>query len=612
MRFFAFVSACLLLFVSSAFADPLAIQKIDPPNWWADFPAPMLMIHGTGLHEAQFSIAGNGVAIERTQSSANGHWAFVWLATKGAPAQRITLTATRGGEQVQAPYDLQKRTTRAGDHAGFSAADVFYLIMPDRFAEGRPKPAGDDHAAPRGWHGGDLAGITAHIDYLQQLGVTTVWTTPVVSNGATPESYHGYAATDLYAIDGHFGTLASYPALSAALHARGMKLVIDLVPNHVSILHEWIADPPAPEWLHGTRTEHEKISYDFYQLIDPHATLRNAQPVTEGWFTDAMPDLNQENPLVARALIDNALWWVETADLDGIRLDTFPYVGRGFWHAFHQALHATYPQLTTVGEIFHADPQVTAFFAGGAAHDGIDTGLDTPFDFPLFMGLRTVLAHDKPMSDLATVLRQDALYPHPERLVTFLGNHDTTRFVTEVGGSTKKLELALGLIATLRGTPLVYAGDEIAMAGGEDPDNRRNFPGGFAQDARNAFTATGRTASEEQVHQWTQSLLRYRAAHAEITQGIEQNLFADTDALVFVRALDTNGCAAKHDRERLLIVANKSAQEKSLTLPTGESTLAGCAEFVEETFTPQASLQREATQLRVTVPAESLTIFAVR
>lgn len=612
MRFFAFTSACLLLLISSAFAEPLAIQKIDPPNWWAEFPAPMLMIHGTGLHDAQFSIEGNGVAIERTQSSANGHWAFVWLATKGAPAQRITLTATRGSEQARAPYDLQKRTTRAGDHAGFSAADVFYLIMPDRFADPAPTPAGDDRSAPRGWHGGNLAGITAHIDYLQQLGITTVWTTPVVSNGTTPESYHGYAATDLYAIDRHFGTLEDYRALSDALHARGMKLVIDLVPNHVSIAHEWIADPPAPEWLHGTRAEHEKISYDFYQLVDPHAAPRDTRPVTEGWFTDAMPDLNQENPLVARTLIDNALWWVETADLDGIRFDTFPYVGRGFWHEFHQALHATYPQLTTVGEIFHRDPEVTAYFAGGAPHAGIDTGLDTPFDFPLFMSLRAVLAHDKPMSDLATVLRQDALYPHPERLVTFLGNHDTTRFVSEAGGSTKKLELAIGLLATLRGTPLVYAGDEIAMAGGEDPDNRRDFPGGFAGDARDGFTTPGRTASEEQVHQWTETLLRYRVRHAEITRGIEQNLFADADALVFARALDATGCAADHGRERLLVIANKAAQSKSLTLAAEDSVLAGCTEFAGEAFTPQATLEREASQLHITVPAESLTIFAVR
>lgn len=612
MRFFLFLFCSCLLQTWPLTAEPLAIQKIDPPNWWAEFPAPMLMLHGTGLHEAQFSIAGKGVAIERTQSSANGHWAFVWLATKGAPAQRITLTARRGNEQVQAPYELQQRTTRTGDHAGFSAADAFYLIMPDRFADAAPNPAGDDRTAPRGWHGGDLAGITAHIDYLQQLGVTTLWTTPVVSNGATPESYHGYAATDLYAIDKHFGTLADYRALSAALHAHNMKLVMDLVPNHVSIAHEWIADPPAPGWLHGTRDAHAKISYDFYQLIDPHAAPRDARPVTEGWFTDAMPDLNQENPLVARALIDNALWWVETADLDGLRLDTFPYVGRAFWRAFHQALHAAYPQLTTVGEIFHSDPAVPAFFAGGATHAGIDTGLDTPFDFPLFANLRAVLAHDKPMSDLAAVLRQDDLYPHPERLVTFLDNHDTTRFLTEAGGATKKLQLALGLIATLRGTPLIDAGDEIAMTGGEDPDNRHDFPGGFAGDSHNGFTAQGRTAGEEQVHQWFQTLLRYRAVHAAITCGIEQNLFADPDALVFVRALDTHGCAADHTREQLLVIANKSAQEKTLTLATGETALAGCTEFAAEAFTPQASLQQEATQLRITVPSESLTIFAVR
>ena len=317
--------------------------------------------------------------------------------------------------------------------------------------------------AARGWHGGDLAGIEQHLDYLSELGVTALWTTPVASNGTMPESYHGYAATDLYAVDPHFGTLEEYRHLSDALHAKGMKLVIDLVPNHLGVLHPWMLDPPAPEWFHGTLGIIAPPSTNFISWWTRTRPRQASSAITDGWFTDAMPDLNQENPLVSRYLIQNALWWVETANLDGIRLDTFPYVDRAFWRDFHATLHSVYPHLTTVGEIFNGDPEVTSFFAGGVAHHGIDTGLDTPFDFPVYFALRDVLTHGKPMTELAKVLRQDALYPHPERLVTFIGNHDTTRFLTEADGSAKKLKLALGLLMTLRGMPQLYSGDEIGM-----------------------------------------------------------------------------------------------------------------------------------------------------
>ena len=350
--------------------------------------------------------------------------------------------------------------------------------MTDRFANGNRVDirAGDNRPAARGWHGGDFAGIEQHLDYLRELGVTALWTTPVVSNGAMPESYHGYAATDLYAVDAHFGSLDDYRHLSDALHARGMKLIIDLVPNHIGVQHPWVLDPPAPGWFHGTLEDHRAARHNFYELVDPHAPRQAWSDITTGWFTDAMPDLNQENPLVSRYLIQNALWWVETASLDGIRLDTFPYVDRAFWQAFNTTLHSVYPHLTTIGEIYHRDPEVTSFFAGGVAHGGIDTGLDTPFDFPVYFALRETIAHGGPMTELTKVLRQDALYPHPERLVPFIGNHDTTRFFTEASGSVPKVKLALGLLLTLRGMPQIYSGDEIGMAGRETRTTAATFP----------------------------------------------------------------------------------------------------------------------------------------
>ncbi|MGD1108406.1 MAG: alpha-amylase family glycosyl hydrolase [Terracidiphilus sp.] len=594
------------------------IDKIDPPGWWAGLPDPMLLVHGEGLNHARFTLSGTGVTLNRTQASENGHWAFLWLETRFAAPQTMWITASNDQGQSRRSYVLAERSHQADGHSGFSSADVLYLIMTDRFADGNAAsdPAGDNRASARGWHGGDLAGIEQHLDYLKQLGVTAVWTTPVASNDAMPVAYHGYAATDLYAVDPHFGTLADYQHLSDALHARGMKLVIDLVPNHIGVKHPWVLDPPAPGWLHGTLEHHSAVKNDFYQLLDPHAPPQAWRNITDGWFTDDMPDLNQENPLVARYLIQNALWWVETANLDGIRLDTFPYVDRAFWHDYHATLNSVYPHLTTVGEIFNGDPEVTSYFAGGVAHQGIDTGLYTPFDFPVFFALRDVLAHDKPMTELATILRQDALYPHPERLVPFIGNHDTTRFLTEAGGSVPRLNLALGLLATLRGMPELYSGDEIGMEGGNDPDNRRDFPGGFPGDTHNAFTRAGRTTTEQQIFAWTSGMLALRASHPALKTGLEQDLFADNDVFAFVRAPEEGGCSSGHSsdpsQERLLIIVNKARRSESLELPVEGTALSECTEFQAMAPAMGTTPVVGGGKLHIEEPAESMTVYEVR
>jgi glycosidase len=618
LRLSFFLGLCLYCASGASFAQAPRIDKIDPPNWWAQFPNPMLLVHGENLNGAQFKLSGKDTKIERTQTSENGHWAFLWLDTRTAAPQTLSITAKNTAGQARSAYVLATRSRDPHAHNGFSSSDVMYLIMTDRFADGDPRndPASDNRAAPRGWHGGDLEGIEQHIDYLKQLGVTTVWTTPVASNGAMPESYHGYAATDLYAVDTHFGTLADYEHLSAALHARDMKLVIDLVPNHVGVEHPWVHDPPAPDWFHGTLEHHLAVQHDFYRLLDPHAPPEAWANITNGWFTDQMPDLNQENPLVAQYLIQNALWWVETANLDGIRLDTFPYVNRAFWHEFHATLHSVYPRLTTVGEVFHRDPEVTSYFAGGATHNGIDTGLDTPFDFPTYFALRDVLAHDKPMTELADVLRQDALYPHPEQLVPFIGNHDTVRFLTEANASETRLKLALGLLATLRGMPQFYSGDEIGMTGGADPDNRHNFPGGFPGDPHNAFTQAGRTPEQQDIFAWTSGMLALRESHVALKTGMEQNLFADDDSFAFMRALDANGCveSSKPDAAsaRQLIIVNKSDKPKSIDVPMDETALAGCSQFTAEAPATGAAPAVSGGKLHIEEAPESMTVYEVR
>jgi len=605
------------------------INSVDPPDWFVQLPSPMLLVHGSGLGQAKFSIRGTAVKLERTQASPNGNWAILWLDTKAAAPQTIQITASGAQGSATHEFRLQPRMEPADAHRGFSPADVIYLIMTDRFADGNPAnddppsdPGTFDRSKPRGWHGGDFAGIEQHLDYLQALGVTALWTTPVYDNGAMPESYHGYAATNLYAVDPHFGTLEEYRHLSAALHARGIKLIIDLVPNHIGVLHPWVTDPlgpPTPDWFHGTLASHHTVggpsfNYDreIYSLIDPHAAPATRTPLTDSWFTDGMPDMNQENPLVSQYLIQNALWWVETAQLDAIRLDTFQWVGRPFWRAYHAALHSAYPNLTTVGEVLYRDPVVTSFFAGGRAHEGIDTGLDTPFDYPVYFAVRDVLAHDKPMTELSEILRQDSLYPHPERLVHFFGNHDQTRFFTEAHESLPRLKEALGLMATLRGAAELYSGDEIAMPGGEDPDNRHDFPGGFPGEAApSAFTAATRTPIQQATFAWTAGLLATRKTHPALQGAPQQDLLADETAFVFLRTSNLNGCAAGQTGEAVLIAVNKMPEPRTLKLPIDGTALAGCKQFEPLAPASAGTAILGNGALELTVPADSFVLFAV-
>ena len=578
-----------------------SVQETDPPNWWSNLPNPMLLLHGKNLRDAHVSTSVPGISVRRSRISSNGHWAFVWLDIASAPAQHFDLIVRTPGGKTRVPYELDARHAPTDGFQGFSSADVMYLIMPDRFADGDPSndrlPHSEgtyDVSNPRAYHGGDLRGIQDHLDYIQRLGVTTVWITPLYANDPlSAGDYHGYGAVRMFGINPHFGTMKDYQDLAQALHSRGMKLVLDTVPNHVGPKNPWVLDPPAPDWFHGTLAHHLEANGNFAPITDPHAPPAAYRPAVDGWFANVLPDLNQSNPLVRNYLIQNAIWWIESGTLDGLRLDTFPYVDRVFWEDFHSVLRALYPHLTTVGEIFNPDPTIVSYFAGGVKHSGVDTGLYTPFDFPTYFALRQMLTGatpdgDAPMTRLSEVQRQDWLYPHPERLVTFLGNHDTTRFMSEPGATADRMKLAFGLLATMRGMPQIYSGDEIAMAGGKDPDNRRDFPGGFSQDstgpsANDAFTAAGRTPQQEAMHAWVEGLMQLRARHEALKTGAQQDLLVDDTGLVFARIQVDNtqaGEAAKPvlataNGETLLVLLNKSGAPRTFHLDFSHTALVG-------------------------------------
>jgi len=588
------------------------ITKVEPPNWWTGFqPGVMVLLYGENLADSDISVSYPGVSITKVRVQPDGKHAFVWLNFSPAthPGELPIQVRTASGES-SASLRLLPRAPQRGRFQGITRDDVIYLIMPDRFADGDPSnnqppgaaPGTYDRSAAKTYHGGDLKGIQEHLPYLKDLGVTALWLTPIDDNDDSTSDYHGYGAVDEYAVEDHFGTMKDYQDLVAAAHQLGLKVMLDIVPNHVGPKHPWAASQPAPGWLHGTTEHHLDTDYFYTPIIDPHAVKASYVSALEGWFANVLPDLAQENPLVAQYLLQNALWWAESGGVDGFRIDTFPYVPRAFWAYYHNSLFSTYPHFFTVGEIYNTDPTVTSYWAGGqTGFDGVDTHLTTPFDFPMNSAIREVVAHGASAKKIVDVLRQDRLYPHPELLVTFIGNHDMKRFLTDANGSREKLKLAFALLATLRGTPQLYYGDEIGMTGGEDPDNRHDFPGGFPGDQHNAFTQAGRTPEEQDSYARVQELLKLRREHPALRTGVHKHVAVADNYYAFTREISG---------ERLLIVFHNGDAAQDVTLDFVGTSLAGA-----RSLTPifaAASVQLEGTRVRLQLAPTSLMIYKVQ
>ena len=610
--------------------DPNApvVQKIEPPNWWVGLTQDVVvLLSGRNLQATHAACNLPEVLVSRTQSSVDGDYLFLWL--KFSPQLRsgtavCRITTAHGQTSFEFPIAARKQIL--GRNQGLAPDDVIYLIMPDRFANGDPtndEPTeflgSHDRSKPRAYHGGDLRGIKAHLPYLKDLGVTTLWLTPIVKNGAAA-GYHGYGAVDLYAVDPHLGTLRDYQELVAAAHQQHMKVFFDVVPNHVGPLHPWVKNAPMADWFHGTAEHHlnssSPLSSGFYgfagkrevtndpfeSLVDLHTPRQMTKNLTDGWFVGVLPDMNTENPVVEQYLIQNAIWWAETSGLDGYRVDTFPYVPRAFWARWHQDLRRIYPRLSTIGEVFHPDTTVTSFFAGGrTGWDGIDTQLTTLFDYPLYFVLRDVLLNGAPAGRIANVLRQDSLYPHADFLVPFFGNHDVARFAGVTGATPEKLKLAFGLTLTLRGIPQLYYGDELGMLGGGDPDNRRDFPGGWPEDAQNSFTREGRTREQQAIFEYVQALLRLRREHEALRGGKLWHLASDDSSYIFLR---------ESNEEKLLIAFQNGTSPKTVNLSLQDTPAEAAASIF--TLFGEAQADLAGQQLKLALPPQSLTIFALQ
>lgn len=602
------ILVCLVaspLWAQSA-SQPPSVHKIEPPNWWINFtPQLQLLLTGEGLRGARVESQRDGLEVVRSEASTNGHYLF--LSLKMNPGLRegpAPLRVITGSGSVDVSLPLSRRAKAQG-FTGFSQDDVIYLIMPDRFADGDPandRPGGSsgvyDRKNPMSYHGGDLSGIRQHLAYLHDLGVTTLWLTPIWKN--TNSDYHGYHVIDFYALDDHMGSMQDYQALVADAHKLGMKVLMDYVANHTGPNHPWAADPPTRTWLHGSPEHHLDPAYNFSGLVDPHASAREYKATLEGWFAGRLPDLNPDDPELGEYLAQNAIWWTETAQLDGFRLDTFPYSSRQFWSEWLERLRKVYPHANSVGEVADADSTITSFFEGGRKQfDGIDSGLETVFDFPMENALREVVIGGAPMQRIVDVLQHDELYPRPEMLVTFIGNHDHTRFVSEKGSDVTKLKAAFSLLLTLRGIPQIYSGDEIGMPGGADPDNRRDFPGGFPGDPRDAFTAQGRTPERQEIFSHVQSLLALRNSHPALRMGKQWHIGWDETYYAFLR---------ESPQEKLLIVYNNAAASRDLKIPLSDTPLQDAQKL--DLLFGSAAVTLSDREVQLTLPSRSMAVFA--
>ena len=529
--------------------NDIQISRIDPTDWYVGMknPSLQLMIYGPNISEAGISVQGAKIdSIVRLDSP---NYLFVYLNMKNAKAGTLPLTFTMGDRKTTIAYQLKEREMDGDKRQGFTNADVLYMLMPDRFAQGKKHPTKiegmnnyiEDRSQPSLRHGGDLEGIRQHLNYFTELGVTALWFTPVLENNSPDDNgfstYHGYATTDYYRVDPRFGTNAEYRQLIDEAHAKGLKVVMDMIFNHCGFEHPWVAEMPSkdwfnyPEWLEGNNHRNEKgeiyptdkylqTSYKLTPVLDPYASKVDLKETVDGWFVPTMPDLNHRNPHVMTYLIQNSIWWIETAGIDGIRMDTYPYAdaqGMGRWM---KTLEQEYPNFNVVGETWVTEPAYTATWQR-------DLGLKTVMDFAFFDRLSKAKNEEtdswwEGYNRIYNSICYDYLYSDPTHVMAFVDNHDTDRFLGN-DGDPQVLRQALALLLTLPRIPQLYYGTEILMRGTKevtDGNVRKDFPGGFPGDSRNAFTKEGRTEEEQQMFQWLSKLLHWRNGNETIIRGM--------------------------------------------------------------------------------------------
>ena len=521
------------------------IYKIDPTDWYVGMKNPQLqlMVYGKGIAAVkEVTTDYPGVRIDSVVRLDSPNYLLVYMNLQGAQPGTMTLKF----DKQKVDYPLKAREKKGSQHKGFTNADVLYMLMPDRFAQGAGhnpqvkgmRPYKEDRSQPSLRHGGDLNGIREHLDYFCELGVTALWLTPILENDS-PDSengfstYHGYATTDYYKVDPRFGTNEDYRRLVDEAHAKGLKVVMDMIFNHSGFEHPWTKDMPSKDWLNTPewlkdeqKSKYLQTSYKLTPVKDPYASKIDLKETTEGWFVPTMPDLNQHNPHLMRYLIQNSIWWIETVGIDGIRMDTYPYAYADAMAQWMKELDEEYPYFNTVGETWVTDPAYTAAWQKDSKLSKDNSYLKTVMDFSFFDKLNKAKNEETDawwngLNRIYHSFVYDFLYPDPSSVMAFIDNHDTDRFLGN-GHDTLALKQALALLLTVKRIPQIYYGTEILMNGTKevtDGNVRKDFPGGFPGDKRNAFTKEGRTRAEQDMFRWTSRLLHWRQGNDVIIKG---------------------------------------------------------------------------------------------
>jgi glycosidase len=562
----------LLLFFMSLTINA-QIDRIEPPFWFAGMHNPEVQIMFYGNNIAQYQVTTtNSIAITNIKKTENPNYLFVTINTKNVSATTIDFLFKKN-EKVAftQKYILKQRREKSAERKSFDASDMLYLIMPDRFANGNSNNDSSkntveksDRDLPGGRHGGDIEGIIKNLDYISSLGATAIWSTPLCEDNDKAFSYHTYAQSDVYKIDPRYGTNEDYVRLASEMHKKDMKLVMDYVTNHWGIEHWMMKDLPTNDWMHQfenyTQTNHKRST-----INDINASEIDKKICLDGWFVPSMPDLNQSNPLVLNYLKQNAIWWIEYADLDGFRVDTYNYSDPKGIAAWTKSITDEYPNFNIAGEIWMHNQAQMAYWQKDSkigAIQNYNSNLPTVMDFTLHDALETVFneddgSWDKGMVKIYDNFSNDFLYPNPNNILVFAENHDTNRINEVYQNDFNKYQMTMALIATVRGIPQLYYGSEIGMSGDKnkgDADIRQDFPGGWVGDENNAFIKEGRTHQQNEYFDFTSKLFNWRKTNEAVHFGKMTHYIPENNVYVYFRYTD---------KKTVMVVMNNNTSEQT-------------------------------------------------
>lgn len=575
---FFFKTAIVLLcswLVTPSFAQTKQpdFTHVEPPFWWTGMKSNQLQIlfHNKDIDVSAYAvdIKYDGIALQEIKKVENPHYLFLTLTiSPSAKAGKIPIRFTAGKRSFTYNYELRSKSGTSGRIQGFNSSDVIYLIMPDRFSNGDPKNdsipgmvEATHRDKPEARHGGDLKGITDHLNYIKELGVTAIWLNPVLENNQKRSSYHGYAITDLYQTDKRFGGNEAYLEFINKSHQIGLKVIQDMVINHIGNDHWLMHDLPEKDWVHQF-PEFTRSNYMGSVMSDPYRSVADEEKMNNGWFDTTMPDVNQTNSLFATYLIQNTLWWIEYAGIDGIRMDTYPYPDKHFMSRWAKTVLSEYPTFNIVGEVWINSIPTTAYWQKGMINkDGYQSNLPSVTDFPLAFSIPLAL-NEQPgweagMRRLYNIISQDFIYPDANQNLIFLDNHDLTRYFLTVGRDLKKFKMGLVFLFTTRGVPEIYYGTELLMDGdgGHHPNVRKDFPGGWPGDPVNAFSKEGRSKEQNEAFDFIKTLLDWRKNTPTVYRGKLTHYIPEDNVYVYF----------KHDEAKtIMVIINGDPKEKSI------------------------------------------------